>query len=124
MDGAPPDEVCTDDVAACGAKGLVTTERLSDGLNQADVKDALEKAKTSDTPPLYGFDMRPTDGSVLQVTVDGVTFLVGSDCGDEPGCTPIPQGLAYLGVALNGIEDDVRGEAACAATLTEPSSPG
>lgn len=119
MGGTPgdPPRVCTDDVAACGADGLVTTDALAQAIAQPDVKAALELAKGAASPPLYGFDMRPTDGQLLELTVDGATIHVGYPCGEQPGCAPIPKGIDFMQTKLRVIDDAVRGEATCATTL-------
>jgi hypothetical protein len=49
---------------------------------------------------LYGHDSRPVDGSVFRIARSGTTaaeILVGDPCGaGEPGCLPVPAGVAHL----------------------------
>ena len=68
-------------------------ERIKNDLADADVQAALAMP----TPPLYGGDTRPVDGTIFQfLRDDGRGFLMGRACGGATGCIDIPAGIAKL----------------------------
>jgi hypothetical protein len=90
---------CAPPMPSCGAQDIVTAYDIEvHDLGRADVKAALAES----TPPLFGNDTRPVDGSVFEFTrADGRGFLVGNDCAGGPAaCRPIPAGIAQLKMRL------------------------
>jgi len=91
---------CSPPMPRCGAQDIITAYDIEvHDLGRADVKAALAES----TPPLFGRDSRPVDGSVFEFTrADGRGFLVGDDCaGGGPGaCRAIPAGIAQLKTRL------------------------
>jgi hypothetical protein len=90
---------CSPPVPTCGAQDIITAYDIEvHDLGRADVKAALAES----TPPLFGNDARPVDGSVFEFTrADGRGFLVGDECAGGPGlCRTIPAGVAQLKTRL------------------------
>ncbi len=54
---------------------------------------------------LVGHDARPADGQALLIKAQGRTLTVGEQCDDRPDCTPIPDGIMELRVALGDIKN-------------------
>ena len=77
------------------------------------VKAALEAAAKSGSEPFYGYDERPVDGWAIRLIVGNASIVVGSDCEDVPGCTPIPKGLAAMRDRLVAIGYAVYQSTAC-----------
>ena len=99
---------CTTQIPPCDADvgpGLVDAGRIGSTLSRPEVQAALAEA----TPPLYGHDSRPVDGSVFGVSLpDGHGFVVGDPCGSATSCTPIPPAVGSLvAMLLNLIEQEV-----------------
>jgi len=78
-------------------------------LAHADVRAAVAAA-----PILYGRDTRPSDGSLLQVTIAGKRIEIGEDCGSTSACTPVPAGVVALRDALRAADGLQEGAIACA----------
>lgn len=101
---APPiAPTCAPDLPACGTKDAVTPREVEAALADADV----QKAFSSATPPLYGKDNRPVDGTVFAVkrASDGRSFLVGAECpANDRACPPIPAGVARLKQVLIALD--------------------
>ncbi len=103
--GAPPLASCSPPLPACGSPQVITASdvQLRD-LADPDVRAALGQA----TPPLYGRDTRPVDGTVFElVRDDGRGFLVGQECQGNSGpgtCRAIPRGIAQLVTRLRDLD--------------------
>ena len=90
---------CSPPMPSCGAQDLITAYDIEvHDLGRADVKAAL----AASTPPLFGRDTRPVDGTVFEFArADGRGFLVGDDCASgTAACRPIPAGVAQLRTRL------------------------
>lgn len=85
--GGAASVLCALDLSASDANLVAALAALAG----ADVQQAL-----STTPTVYGTDPRPVDGTVLEVTADGKSVLIGGDCNGATGCTAIPAGLKTL----------------------------
>ena len=119
----PVVQSCEDEVASCGAAGLVTTADLAKALGQPDVKLAFAEAQKLGEPARFGlFAPDVWDFPDLEVTVDGATVMFGYPCGGQQGCKDPPAGLATLSTILNMIDHAMRSEATCDAKLgTDPT---
>jgi hypothetical protein len=97
----------------CGTSGRLDVNAVMNAIRSQDVQTALSMA----TPPLYGIDSRPVDGSVfvLHRASDGHSFMVGSDCGGASGCTPIPAGISSLVTMLRNLDTQELAEPGCEA---------
>jgi hypothetical protein len=105
---------CAPPLPACGASDVITSYDVEvHDLPLADVQAALAMA----TPPLYGFDMRPSDGTVFEFRrADGRGFLVGSPCtGATTPCTAVPAGVAQLKQRLLDLDAQQLAQPECAA---------
>jgi hypothetical protein len=103
---------CTPALPACNTAGALDVADITADLTAPDVLAALAQA----TPPLYGRDTRPVDGSVFQVLrADGHGFLVGSDCtAGDTSCTPAPAGVALLVADLRALDAQQVMDPSCA----------
>ena len=113
-----PDRVCSHALAPCDAADPIGVDALAQALGQPDVKAALALAASAESEPLYGRDDRPTDGTLLRVTVGAASFLVGSACWEgDASCTPIPRGIAAMQQRLDTFVEAVEASAACVDVL-------
>lgn len=94
------DESCENEVAASAA---VTVDDIDAALADADVQAAI-----ADAPVLYGRDARPFDGTVFRIEIGSAVIDVGWECESEPGCPPIPAGVAALQNALEALTEQQR----------------
>lgn len=92
---AESQQVCANQLPACGAEAEVDPEIVREAIADDDVQAALAQA-----PVLFGLDLRPVDGPIFQILIDGQQILVGEACGDEPECAPTPAGVQALVEAL------------------------
>ncbi len=103
---APAIPPCTDGdpVSACD---------IAQDLADPAVQAALAQA----TPPFYGLDSRPIDGTAFSFKRDdGHGFEVGAgSCGNASGCTPVPAGIARLKADLQKLDGAMILTAECTA---------
>ena len=84
---------CTQTLATCGGADPIDAGDVAAALEHADVVAAFALA----TPPLYGTDPRPVDGTVFQLRrADGRGFELGGACGGASGCVVPPAGVVAL----------------------------
>ena len=85
---------CEPPMFACGSQDVITSYDIEvHDLPRPDVVAALAAA----TPPLFGRDLRPVDGTVFEFRrADGRGFLVGAECDGQAGCNPITPGIRQL----------------------------
>jgi hypothetical protein len=86
---------CMPALPMCNATGRIGADEVTAALADADVVAAL----ASPTPPVYGRDTRPADGTVFELArADGRGLLVGSECPSPAlsSCRPIPAGVKRL----------------------------
>lgn len=101
---------CTTQLGACDA-GPVAIGDVERALAHPDVVAAFAAATT----PVFGVDSRPFDGTVFEITRNGKSIDVGSDCGvsSAPACVPIPPGVAALAAALQALDAQELAKSAC-----------
>jgi len=105
---------CSPPMPPCGADDVITAYDVEvHDLPAADVQDALAQG----TPPLFGVDTRPSDGSVFEFSrADGRGFLVGEPCVDaDPSCVAIPAGIARVRRRLQDLDTQQLRASECAA---------
>jgi hypothetical protein len=111
----PPDISCAPALPACGTEDLWSPSDVMRAVADADVQAALAMP----TPPIYGRDTRPVDGSVFQFRrVDGRGFLAGTACGSAstlPACTEVPAGVSRLVNLLRALDEQQLRDPSCAA---------
>ena len=108
----PPDISCSPALPACNSANLVDVADVMRDIADPAVQQALAAA----TPPLFGGDTRPVDGSVFQfLRNDGRGFLAGTPCGSATGCTAIPAGISKLVADLRALDTQQLKDAICAA---------
>jgi hypothetical protein len=101
----------------CGVEDLFSAADIMRAIGDTDVQHALAMA----TPPIYGRDARPVDGSIFQfLRADGRGFLAGGACGSGgplPGaaCVDVPVGITRLVNALRALDEQQLRDASCAA---------
>ena len=108
-----PDLSCTPALPACDSAGVLDVADIVADLALTDVQKALAQA----TPPSYGRDDRPVDGTMFQfVGLDGHGFLEGSACATtDPACVPPPEGVARLVADLRALDVQQLKDPSCAA---------
>ena len=100
-----PCDITGDDV-------VVEIERIKADIGDGDVQIALAMA----TPPTYGHDSRPVDGTVFQfLRDDGRGFVAGDTCGGLAGCVDAPAGVTRLIADLRTLDARQLMNASCAA---------
>ena len=101
---------CATQLGACDA-GPVAVGEVERALAHPDVVAALAAATT----PVFGVDSRPVDGTVFEITRNGKSIDVGSDCGasSAPACVPIPPGVAALAAVLKSLDTQELAKPAC-----------
>jgi hypothetical protein len=87
---------CEVPLPACSMTYLQTAYYLSPRLTNPEVTAALSPT----APPLFGFDDRPMDGTVLELKTASGSLLMGSECGNRTPCRPIPQVIRELKAML------------------------
>jgi hypothetical protein len=103
---------CAPTLPACGASGVVSLSNIVADLADSDVQAAL----AASTPPLFGRDTRPMDGTVYQVALgSGGSMLVGWACasGSSSPCTTIPAGVQRLVDDLRSLATAMAAQPAC-----------
>jgi hypothetical protein len=99
---------CTGTVPCEG--DAVTLDDLNTALAHTD-----DGAGVAAAPILYGYDSRPVDGQILQITRGGRTVSVGSPCeGGSGECVEIPPGVEALRALLTSLEGERLAEEDCA----------
>jgi hypothetical protein len=94
---------CDADISGCDpAAAVVTSAHVTAAIAAADVQTAFGLGSV-----LYGNDSRPVDGAVFRIARGGTTvaeILVGDPCGAvDPGCLPVPAGVAHLRDVLQAL---------------------
>jgi hypothetical protein len=109
----PPVTECAPPLPACNTAALLDVADIMRSIANADVQHALAMT----TPPLYGRDDRPTDGSIFKFQrADGRGFLAGPDCTTGQFCGgPLPDGIARLVSDLQALDQQQLAAPACAA---------
>jgi hypothetical protein len=108
---APALRSCSPALPACLTDGAIDVADIIADLAQADVQQSFAAV----TPPIYGVDSRPVDGSIFEVDrATGGSFLVGGDCPPtSSSCRPIPAGVAKLVADLRALNDQQLADPAC-----------
>jgi hypothetical protein len=103
---------CAPALPACGAATLVDVSDIMRDLADPDVVQALSQT----TPPLYGYDQRPVDGTMFQVLrADGHGFLAGAFCDTGAFCHGVvPLGIARFVTDLKALDQQQLGDPTCA----------
>lgn len=117
--GTTADISCSPSLPTChDAAALDVADVLRD-IADPDVQRALEAA----TPPLYGSDPRPIDGSIFSfLRADGRGFLAGGACGSTGSgvsCIAVPAGVARLVTNLRALDLQQLNDATCAPLRVE-----
>lgn len=92
-----PTTFCSSTLADC-AQARVGVDDLNAALLHPDVQNALAHA-----PVLVGRDLRPLDGTLLHLEVDGKVIEVGDNCPNDPSCR-VPPGLLVLRELLGDLD--------------------
>ena len=97
---------CAPAMPPCGVDDLYSPADITGALGDTDVQKALAMA----TPPIYGRDTRPVDGSIFQfLRADGRGFLAGGACGSggplPAACVEVPAGITRLVNALRALDE-------------------
>ena len=106
---------CAPPLPACNAPSAIDLADINRDLADPDVQAALQAALHRPTPPLYGVDMRPSDGTVFLFEPSaGDPFLVGSPCPvTSSSCMPIPAGITKLVADLRALDQQQLKDPAC-----------
>jgi hypothetical protein len=112
----PASSSCAPAMPPCGVDDLYSPGDITGAIGDTDVQKALAMA----TPPIYGRDTRPVDGTIFQfVREDGHGFLAGGACGSGgplPGtCVEVPAGITRLVNALRALDEQQLKDPSCAA---------
>lgn len=100
------DKRCSSTLEGCGdALGI---DDIHAALADPDVQVALAQA-----PVVYGRDLRPLDGHVDHIEVDGKVIEVGDECnGESPDCQ-LPLGVDRFGRLLGNLQFQEEARAEC-----------
>jgi hypothetical protein len=99
--GTGPILSCSPPLPGCGTAGVLTALDIEAAFQHPDVRAALAEP----SPPLFGRDTRPVDGTVFEVRrQDGRSFLVGMGCNSPNGCRAIPGGINQLARGLRDLD--------------------
>jgi hypothetical protein len=112
----PASSSCSPALPACGVEDLYNPADIMRAIGDPAVQAALAMP----TPPIYGRDTRPVDGSIFQfLRADGRGFLAGTACGSGggtlPTCNEVPAGVARLVNLLRALDEQQRRDPSCAA---------
>jgi hypothetical protein len=114
---APPiAPFCEPPLPACASDGRTNPSTVQSALGDPEVQKALAAA----TPPLFGRDNRPVDGTVFEVKREGGGgLLIGNPCGDPSGtpCAEIPAGIEHLRTVLLALDEQQLATPACKAVF-------
>jgi len=99
---APAVSSCAPALPACHTDGAIDVSDIVLDLRDEEVQKALAMM----SPPVYGVDTRPNDGSISEVKrASGGSLLVGGDCPPaSSSCRPIPPGVAKLVADLAALD--------------------
>ena len=94
---------CAPALPACDTPNAIDLADIKRDSADPDVQAALSLK----TPPLYGRDLRPNDGSIFALTAStGGGFLVGAACpATTSSCIGIPAGIAKLVLDLRALDE-------------------
>jgi hypothetical protein len=106
-----PSLACKTELLGCGADSLGIGD-INAALNNSDVQAAIKAA-----PVVYGRDLRPVDGTVFRITINGKTIDVGSAC-RAADCKTIPAGVTALMQVLQAIDKQELAKPACSVFST------
>jgi hypothetical protein len=108
-----PELSCSPALPACGDSTLLDISDVLRDLADTDVVAALAMS----TPPLYGLDSRPTDGTMYQVLrADGHGFLAGPACTTGEFCHgAVPAGIMRLVTDLQALDQQQLADPSCSA---------
>lgn len=106
------DVSCAPALPACKSASVIDVADIVADLAAADVQHALMQT----TPPSYGRDDRPVDGTMFQfLGQDGHGFLVGGACATtDATCVPPPEGVARLVADLRALDGQQLMDPSCA----------
>lgn len=116
-DGGVPEPLSCNESLFCGDGGAdapaIGPGNVEAAFDHPDVVAAFEHDQS-----LYGFDPRPVDGQVLQITRHG-TIYVGLDCQGRTGisgepCVEVPAGVAALAELLRAFDAQQLARGECA----------
>jgi hypothetical protein len=112
----PPGGSCAPALPPCGLEDAYGPSDITRAVADADVQAALAMP----TPPTYGRDTRPVDGTIFQfLRADGRGFLAGGACdsgGGLPGvCVDVPAGITRLVNTLRAVDAQQLADPSCAA---------
>jgi hypothetical protein len=114
----PPSSACTP-ALVCGVEDVYGPSDVMRAINHPDVQAALALP----TPPIYGRDYRPVDGTIFQFlrVADGRGFLAGSACDGSTGilpgtvCVDAPAAVTGLVNLLRALDEQQLRDPTCAA---------
>jgi hypothetical protein len=112
IDGATA-RTCMPTLPACGASPIASVSTIIADLAAPDVQAAFALS----TPPIYGVDERPTDGTIWSITLaSGGSVLVGTPCASQTmnSCRPIPAGVQKLADDLKSLSAGAAAQSVCA----------
>ena len=103
---------CAPALPTCNSAGVLDVADIMADIVLPDVQHALAQT----TPPSYGRDDRPSDGTMFQfVGLDGRGFLVGGPCSTtDATCVPPPDGVARLVADLRALDGQQLMDPSCA----------
>ena len=112
----PANISCAPAMPPCGLEDIYGPPDIMRAIADADVQAALAMA----TPPTYGRDTRPVDGTIFQfLRADGRGFLAGGACGSGGGlpgtCVEVPAGITRLVNTLRALDQQQLADPSCAA---------
>jgi hypothetical protein len=115
----PPPLSCMPALPACGDSARVDASDIARDFADPDVARAMAMS----TPPLYGLDSRPTDGTMFQLMRgDGHGFLAGPTCDtvSEFCHGSVPAGIARLVADLKALDQQQLADPSCASQNPRP----
>jgi hypothetical protein len=112
-DGSQVTASCAPALPACNDDTRIDIGDILRDIANADVQTAL--AATS--PPIYGLDTRPGDGSIFGFSrADGRGFFAGAECDGGSFCHGlVPAGVSQLEADLKSLDLQELADPACAA---------
>jgi len=102
---------CTPALPGCGTPSAIDLDDLGADFADVDVRRAFKESSGM----VFGRDMRPVDGQVLEIKrASGGTLLVGDECPITfSSCQPIPAGIAKLAADLRALIQQQIADASC-----------
>lgn len=97
--------LCTTNLGAidCAALDAIETLKAS-----APVRELRARA-----PVVVGTDTRPVDGQILSIRIGDDVIGVGSACGPDPSCIPVPPEVRELAAVLDRVSESLREPGIC-----------